>query len=292
MLQRELQSIDVWLTPATFSNLCTSNCDMLTYAVSVADYSGCLFSHWQDDWSTDRMRPFTTSTGLVYEFTAVYNCGGAPSGTSTVNVLTVLGDLYPPVRMITGYYTTLWQNGTQLESCFSPCTFTVNKGGTYQVAVADYNGDRFSGWNDTRGMNRFYSVTIPTNSTAANINLYANYGPYILVQSVDQNGNPITGYFVGYYMCYLGQCYNPSGPLSPPSETGFTPATFQLFNRATAGCKQFGETCAYGEYISVADYGACTFSHWQDNNSTDRMRSAIPRAPVYPFIAVYNCRGE
>jgi hypothetical protein len=120
---------------------------------------------------------------------------------------------------------------------------------------------------------------VPSNSTTTTtISLSAMYKDEIQVQSVDQNGNPISGYYVSFYIChYMGGCtYAPN-----PVATGFTPATFGYYPCVAENC--FGTPV-----VSVADYGACTFSYWQDNNSTDRMR-------VQPILnvmtAVYNCGG-
>ena len=73
-----------------------------------------------------------------------------------------------------GYYTTLWQNGNQLASCFSPCQFAVNNGQTYQIAVADYGSEYFAHWQDG-STSRFYTVNVPSTSTA--ISLTATYNP-------------------------------------------------------------------------------------------------------------------
>jgi hypothetical protein len=75
---------------------------------------------------------------------------------------------------INGYYTTLWQNGAQLKYCFSPCSFTVNSGQTYQVAVADYGGETFNHWSDGT-TTRFHTVVV--GSTSSTISLTAVYSP-------------------------------------------------------------------------------------------------------------------
>jgi hypothetical protein len=73
-----------------------------------------------------------------------------------------------------GYYITLWQNGVQLESCFSSCSFTVNDGQTYQVMAASFGGEAFSHWlND--GATGMETVSVPNSSTT--LNLTAAYSP-------------------------------------------------------------------------------------------------------------------
>jgi hypothetical protein len=57
-----------------------------------------------------------------------------------------------------GIYTTLWQNGVQVQSCFSPCSFSLNLGQSYQVAVADYGQYVFGQWSDGT-TSRFHAVS-------------------------------------------------------------------------------------------------------------------------------------
>jgi hypothetical protein len=75
---------------------------------------------------------------------------------------------------LTGYYTTLWQNGVQINSCFSPCSFTVTNGASYQIAVSDYGSESFSHWSDGT-TNMFHTVDVPSASTT--ISLAAVYSP-------------------------------------------------------------------------------------------------------------------
>jgi hypothetical protein len=89
---------------------------------------------------------------------------------STINVVTTSS----AGAAITGYYTTLWQNGTQIGSCYSPCSFTAINGQSYQIAVSNYAGETFSHWSDgTTTMPR--TVNVPTTSTT--ISLKAVYTP-------------------------------------------------------------------------------------------------------------------
>jgi len=70
--------------------------------------------------------------------------------------------------------TTLSQNGTVISQYFSPSIFTVANGQTYQVSVADYQGETFSHWSDGT-TSRVYTVIIGGTSTA--VNLTAVYTP-------------------------------------------------------------------------------------------------------------------
>lgn len=111
-----------------------------TYSVKPDDYANCVFNHWQDTGNTTRQRSFVASSTPPV-FYAVYDCTG------TLTVSTVNGSDEP----ITGYYTTLWQGltgSTLVNSCFSPCTFTLNASSTYRVEVANYGSESFSYWSD------------------------------------------------------------------------------------------------------------------------------------------------
>jgi hypothetical protein len=65
---------------------------------------------------------------------------------------------------ISGFYTTLWQKGTQLDSCFSPCFFSLKNGETYQIAMASYGGENFSHWQNDSSTG-LETVNVPNNSS-------------------------------------------------------------------------------------------------------------------------------
>jgi len=73
-----------------------------------------------------------------------------------------------------GHYVTLWQDGAQLSSCFSPCTFLVNNGQTYQVAAASYGPEAFNHWQND-GATGAETVDVPGTSTT--VTLTAVYSP-------------------------------------------------------------------------------------------------------------------
>lgn len=145
-------------TPTTFPS--SAGVD---YSVSVGDYGGCSFSHWQDTGSTSRLRAFTGQASST-TLTAAYTCTGieavAESASIFASTVTAAGT---PVN---GYYVSLWQNGVQLNTCFSSCSFTVSSGQTYQVAVSGYGSETFSHWTDGT-TNPFLSVTAPTSGATS-----------------------------------------------------------------------------------------------------------------------------
>jgi len=72
---------------------------------------------------------------------------------------------------ITGYYTVLYQNGNQIATGFSPATFTLNNGQTYQVAVADYGKYVFDHWSDGTTA-RLHGVSTGTGTTTSLVAVY------------------------------------------------------------------------------------------------------------------------
>jgi arylsulfatase A-like enzyme len=75
---------------------------------------------------------------------------------------------------ITGYYTTLWQNGAEIKSCFSPCSFTVTSGQTYQVMASSYGSETFSHWMNDGSIGQ---ETVTASSAGTTIKLTAVYSP-------------------------------------------------------------------------------------------------------------------
>ena len=126
---------------------------------------------------------------------------------------------------IFGYYATLWENGVMVSSCYSTCSFTVDNGPTYQVAVSDYGNECFSHWSDG-STNRFYTFSFSGQpSTSVVFQAFfssCNTGTsQLTINTQDTNGNPITGYYT-----VLNQSSNVQA-------TGYTPATFNLQNGQT-----------------------------------------------------------
>lgn len=77
---------------------------------------------------------------------------------------------------ITGFFVTLWQNGNQIDSAFSPAKFTANSGGSYKVAVADYGSYVFDHWSDGT-TSRFHDVSADSNTGTIHLKaIYKNIG--------------------------------------------------------------------------------------------------------------------
>jgi hypothetical protein len=140
-----------------------------TYVLEVENYGSCIFDHWADTGNTDSQRTFTAASSAQV-LTAVYDCGSATTtgGSSTINVSGVDSAGNP----ISGYYTTLWQNGVMLQSCFTTCSFIVSNGQSYQVMVADFGSSVFSHWTDGT-TSRVHTVNV--SGTGTTIDLTAVY---------------------------------------------------------------------------------------------------------------------
>ncbi|MDA4134058.1 MAG: spherulation-specific family 4 protein [Thaumarchaeota archaeon] len=100
---------------------------------------------------------------------AAADSGSSSQGTAgTISVTTIDRN----GNEVWGLYTTLWHEGSKVQSCFSPCTFSVNGGETYQVAVSNYGSFVFAQWGDGT-LSNIYSVTEP--SSATTLSLWAEY---------------------------------------------------------------------------------------------------------------------
>src|SRR2546428_410774 len=172
-------------TPATYT-LSSGQ----TYTLEADGYASCSFDHWLDTNSPNNLRDvsITSDTSL----TAVLNCGNTVTTTTTTTATTTTSTTSTTTTTlaassqisvstvnsagapIDGYYTTLWQNGVMLQWCYSPCSFVVSNGQTYQVAVADYGGEAFSHWSDGT-TNTFHTVTL--GSISITFSLTAVYTP-------------------------------------------------------------------------------------------------------------------
>lgn len=192
-------------------------------------------------------------------------------GTSTLTVKTVDA----AGSAITGYYTTLSQNGATVKTAFSPASFTLNSGQTYQVAVSDFGGYVFDHWNDgSTGKQKTVTGGQATTLTA----YYKTTGPApaptpapepeettLTVKSVDLNGKAITG---------LWTAVKKDGATV---KTGYTPLTYT----AQAGS-------AYE--VTVANYGDYAFDHWEGGSKSSTAQVTVNAATT--LTAYYSTAPE
>ena len=162
------------------------------------------------------------------------------------------------------FFTRLYLDGHRVAKGFTPKSFTLESGVTYFVEVEDYYPCSFQYWQDTGSTVNNRSISITSDTL-----IHAIYSctTDLTVQSVDQNSNAITGYFVTLY----DQSSNVLG-------TAFTPATFPGLTTGQA-------------YIVQADraYRGCVFSYWMETGGTDYTMNFTATGATETFTAVYNC---
>ncbi|MGI0005548.1 MAG: PQQ-dependent sugar dehydrogenase, partial [Nitrososphaera sp.] len=133
-----------------------------TYVVTVYDYGGTTFDHW-DNGSESRTRTVALNSDM--ELTAYYVTPSSSQTTSTLTVSTQDED----GDALSGYWTVLHDSsGNSVASGFSPATFTLDSGRQYSVSVSDYGAYSFDRWadNGSTANPRDVSITANTQMTA------------------------------------------------------------------------------------------------------------------------------
>jgi hypothetical protein len=203
-----------------------------------------------------------TSLMLLGMFALIPLSSSAQSGTSTLTVTSQ----DTSGNAIHGYYTALYQGGSEVASGFTPATYTLNNGGSYVIQADSYGNCFFQSWNNGNTSSSIkISITSNTQITAI-YNCGASSSSSVTVYSKNQNNNSIFGYYT--------VLYNSAGSVV---KTGFTTATFAT----TSGL-------AYG--VQVSNYGSCAFAHWSDGVTADP-RSFTATSGAQFFTAIYNCTG-
>ncbi len=231
------------------------------YSVKVYNYGSCSFVSWADG-STANPRVISISSDT--RVTAVYNCGTSSGSASKITVASQDQN----GNTISGYYTLLYSSGSSvIATGFTPETFSVTVGLTYTVKVDSYSSCIFARWS-----NGLASDPITITATSATTSLIAVYNcgnssgvSSVTVNSVDQKGNPISGYYT--------VLYDSRGNMLA---TGFTTKTF---TQTIAGQ-------TYG--IRAESYGSCAFSSWSNGVTADPM-TFTTSGGAQSFTAAYNC---
>jgi glucose/arabinose dehydrogenase len=225
-----------------------------TYSVTVSDYGGATFDHWEDG-STSRTRSVTLSGNAA--ITAFYRTSSSPPP-SSYNLSIRSADLSG--NAIAGYYSTISSGGSVVQTGYTPLTYIGSIGASYVVAIEDYGDARFDHWEDG-STSRTRTVTLNTNLIlTAYFAIGSGAPPKLTVTSSDMSGNSITGYYTSV---------SSGGSFV---STGFTPFTFT---------GNMGSTYT----VLVQDYGSFVFDHWE-NGSTARERTLTLNADT-PIKAFY-----
>jgi hypothetical protein len=239
-----------------------------TYDVTVGDYGGYYFNHWSDG-TTTRDHSVTIGTTGTTTLTAVYSTTAQPPPSSpppsspppsqpSIIVKSVDSSSNP----LSGYYTTLSQNGATLSTAFTPATFAVTAGQQYTIEVQDYGNYHFDHWADNGSTNRDRTVTA-TNSSMTLTAVYTSGSSSssppssppssgqstISVSTADSSGNPLAGYYVTLWLN------------GTQIQSGFSPTSFTVNNNQTY-------------QVAVSDYGSYVFDHWSDG-TTSRLHAVM-----------------
>jgi hypothetical protein len=176
---------------------------------------------------------------------------------------------------VTGYSTALLSSsGSSLGTGFTPSTYTLSSGVSYEIEASSYGPCTFDEWSNG-------ATTDPTPITiTSSTTIYAIYSgsscgsqtgstpPSVTVESVNQNGAAITGYET--------TLSSSSGSLI---STGYTP---ESFTDVTAGTSY---------EIALDSYGSCTFENWQDTGSSVDSRTVTANG-AQTFVGVYDCTSS
>lgn len=287
-------------TPETFSTTAGQ-----AYMLEAESYGSCTFNAWSNGVTSNPMS--FTATNAASSLTAVYSCGTSTSTTSTTSTINI-STVNSAGSQISGYYVALLQNGAQIESCFSTCSFTVNGGQTYQVAASSFGSEIFNHWlnDNATGLE---TVNVPSASTT--IGLTAVYGGSSTT-TTNTTGTTTTGsggitvyasrISAGYWApCFALTCSAGTGPgasmyfiLYDSSmnvvQTGFANENGYTFTGLTAGATY---------YVYPADCDLChgsthdvLFQYWGDNSSAVRPMAATVGESLDAWFSCTNgCGG-
>lgn len=263
-----------------------------SYVVSVSDYGGYYFKQWSDG-TTSREHPVTIGTTGSVSLTALYSTSQSTTTTpppptpetgGAANTVTVKSsDLNG--NPITGMYVNVRLNGVIVKDGFTPVTFNLDAGKQYVVVMYWCCDNEFRHFTDGT-LTRYHEVT-PSSSTG--ITLEARYelvpasqAAKLNVIAVDQNGKVIGGTTGsaedGTLSAKPGMWMwlTPPGSSTPYSGayTGSSSTPFKIFNAKTYT-------------VSMSSYGEHVFDYWQDNRSTNPVRSFAMNGDSLNNVAVY-----
>jgi hypothetical protein len=206
------------------------------YTVSIGNYGGYVFDHW-DDGTTNPARTVTVTQDTT--LTAYFRPPVPTTASITVQSVDSKGT---PFNGMWASVTS--SNGNSVTTGFTPLAFTGTPGTQYTVSIGNYGGYVFDHWDDgTTNPARTVTVTQDTTLTA-----YYSTSSSITVKSVTLNGAPITGLWT---VITLSD--------GTPVASSFTPLSFTGTNGATYT-------------ITMSNYGIFVFDHWSDG-STNPVRT-------------------
>jgi hypothetical protein len=256
------QIISTGYTTATFSVVSGES-----YSIQADGYGSCTLAYWDVPVSggfvPNYSNPLTfTATennapeGMLLQ--PVYSCSGTATSKLTVSSQDTNGN------PLSGFYTALFQNGNQVGTGYTTATYTLNNGQSYTLQADSYGNCFFQKWSGGYGTSASTTISVTSNTQITAIyNCSATSSSSLTINSVDQSGNPIFGYYDALWS---------SGSVVA---TGYTTNTFSTNS---------GQTYS----VQMDNYGSCAFSHWADG-STSNPRSFTATSSAKSFTAVYNC---
>jgi len=273
--------------PVTFTT--TSG---LNYSITISDSANTAFSQWSNGIASDTI--FVTANATKTSLTALFcpttcpsGAGGVGRGSGPTGSITVTGSNLVSGAAVSGMYVDLRLNDNHVESGYTPVTFSgLQQGTKYLIVVYGYGDAYFRHFsngnlqrysyvtlNATAGqtsysMNALYEV-VP-NAQAASLNIIAQFPNGTQIGTASE----IDGYPQHTPGMYLS--VTPPGGTAPYTATftGGSILPFIFFNHQ-----------AYTVAMSLG-YSNITFSHWQDDGSTNPTR-AFALDGSSTFIAVY-----
>jgi hypothetical protein len=146
----------------------------------------------------------------------------------------------------------------------------LNDGQTYSLEADSYGSCQFAYWLDSGSTNSVRTISIASDTQLTAVYNCGTGGgggnsPSVTIESVNQNGAPINGYWTVLY-----------GPHGGQLATGYTTKTFS------------GLTSGTQYSVELDSYGSCQFSHWQDTSSGSYERS-FTASGAQTFVGVYTC---
>jgi hypothetical protein len=216
----------------------TASLDLGKFSFPISGYIRAYDTPAQSQTTTNNT--LVASTKLVSIFGGdVYSIGKASTTVQlTINSLDTNGN------QLSGLYTVVSKDGTQVAADYLPTTFSLQSGQTYTISVANYGNYVFDHWSDGPISNiRTVSVSGDTsiNAIFRNANAPPPSGHSIItVKAVDSSGKPLTGLYTTLWE---------NGFIVAQ---GYTPTSFVVTPNS------------YYE-VTMSNYGSHVFTGWQGN---------------------------
>lgn len=158
-----------------------------TYAVSASNYQQIIFNHWSDGTESSTKSLVLTEDATM---TAHYQNGAIPDPDLTLTIKSLDQNGNP----INGLWTEIaGEDGTVLESGYTPMQYLIQPNLIHEVTVADYQNYLFDHWQDTGSTSRERDIAIQQDTE-----LYAIYNdtniPEVPIpeETVPPAGDPVS----------------------------------------------------------------------------------------------------